>query len=61
MSIEAIEHCARAVVQYLSGDMNLFQKYTDIAMEICEEERCICSIGEMIPKQTRKKLYEMVS
>ena len=61
MSIEAIEYCARAVVRHLNGDMNLFRAYTRKAMKIYEQEKYIATVGEMIPEQTRRKLYEMVS
>lgn len=54
-------YIGRAVIRYLNGDMNLFYTYTHKAMKIYEREKCICSIGEMIPGATKKKLYEMVS
>lgn len=60
MSIEAIEYCARAVIRHLNGDMDLFKTYTRKAIKIYEQEKCICSIGEMVPRQTREKMYEMV-
>ena len=60
MTLEVLEYCTRAVVRYLNGDMKLFKKYTNIAMKIYEQEKCIAAIGEMIPVTTRKKLYEMV-
>ena len=56
-----MEYCARAVVRYLNGDFKLFEKYRNKAIEIYEEEKNIVTIGEMIPRQTREKLYEMVS
>lgn len=58
---ETIEYCARAVVRHLNGDFKLFEKYRNKAIEIYEEEKNIVTIGEMIPRQTREKLYEMVS
>lgn len=56
-----IEYCARAVVRYLNGDMDLFKTYTRKAMEIYETEKDMATVGELIPGTTRKKLYEMVS
>lgn len=56
----AIEYCVRAVIQHLNGDIKLFQKYRNKAIEIYEQEQCMCSIGEMIPRQVKRKLYEMV-
>ena len=61
MSIEAIKYCARAVVRHLNGDLDLFKSYTRKAMKIYEQEKCICSIGEIVPAATKRKMYEMVS
>jgi len=61
VSTEAIKYCARAVVRHLNGDMNLFRAYTRKAMKIYENEKCICSIGEIVPATTKRKMYEMVS
>lgn len=61
MSIEALEYCARAVIRHLNGNMDLFKTYARKAMKICEQEKYIATVGEMIPEQTRKKLYELVS
>lgn len=57
----AMEYCARAVIRYLNGDMDLFRTYTRKAMKIYEQEKCICSIEEMVSEGTREKLYEMVN
>lgn len=57
----AIEYCARAVIRHLNGDFKLFEKYRDKAIEMHENELCLCSIGEIIPRQIKRKLYEMVS
>ena len=61
MSIEALEYCARAVIRHLNGDLDLFKSYTRKAMKIYEQEKCICSIGEIVPTTTKRKMYEMVS
>lgn len=55
------KYCARAVIRYLNGDMDLFKSYTRKAMKIYENEKCICSIGEIVPATTKRKMYEMVS
>ncbi|MCF6466372.1 hypothetical protein [Clostridium sp. Cult2] len=57
----AIEYYARAVIRHLNGDFELFEKYKSKAIEIYEQEQCICSIGEMIPVGVKRELYEMVS
>jgi hypothetical protein len=41
--------------------MKLFYAYTHKAMKIYEQEKCICSIGEIVPATTKRKMYEMVS
>lgn len=56
-----IEYCARAIIQYLDGNVKLFEEYRDKAIEIYEEEKNICSIEEMIPDGTKKKLYKLVN
>lgn len=56
----AIEYCVRAVIQHLNGDFKLFKKYRDMALKIYEEEKNIATVGELIPKSTREKLYKMV-
>ena len=61
MSIEALEYCARAVVRHLNGNMKLFYTYTNKAMQIYEREGCIATVEEIIPRQTKERLYEMVS
>ncbi len=57
----SIEYCARAIVQYLAGDIKLFNEYQNKATEAYEKETSICTVGEMIPVQVKRKLYEMVS
>lgn len=57
----SMKYCARAIIQHLNGNAKLFEEYRDKAIEIYEEEKNIATIGEMIPRQTKRKLYEMVS
>lgn len=57
----SIEYCARAIVRHLNGNVKLFEKYRDKAVEIYEEERNMCSIEEMIPARTKEKLYKLVN
>lgn len=59
--LEALEYCARAVIRYLNGDMDLFKSYTNKAMKLYEQEKNITTVEEMIPTNTKIKLYEMVS
>lgn len=55
-----IKYCARAIIQHLNGNFKLFEEYRDKAIEIYEKENTV-PIGELIPKSTKIKLYEMVS
>lgn len=41
MTKEVLEHCTRAVVRYMNGDMKEFERLTIIAMKINHE--CVCS------------------
>ena len=65
MSNQVLEYCARAVIQHLDGDMREFNRYKHKAMRAYErqrfEESCMCRIGELVPGEIQKKLYEMVS
>ncbi|HHV27403.1 hypothetical protein FYJ27_05300 [Anaerosalibacter bizertensis] len=56
-----IEYCARAIIRHLNGDLKLFESYRDKAIETYHREQCICSIEEMIPDRTKKKLYKLVN
>lgn len=59
MTKQALKYCARAVVRYLDGDMEQFERYRDMAMQIYSQERY--TIGDRISAKTKQKLYEMVS
>lgn len=61
MSIDLDRYCARAVIRYLNGDMNLFYTYLHKAMKIYEAEKYITTVEELIGHETKNKLYEMVS
>lgn len=61
MSYAVEEYCARAVIQYLNGDMELFEYYKSIAMRIYEQEKCFATIEDLISEDTKAGLYEMVS
>ena len=57
----AIEYCTRAIIRYLNGDMDLFEEYTAKAIKVYKQQKCIVTIGEMVPVSTKIKMYEMVS
>ncbi len=54
------EYTFRAVIRLLAGDRELFKEYQDKAIEAYEKETNICVVGEVIPRQVKKELYEMV-
>ena len=58
MTKQALEYCARAVVRRLDGDMEHFERYRDMAIQIYRQEYYL--IGDMVPVETKRKLYEMV-
>lgn len=55
-----LEYCARAIVQFLNSDIDKFTKYKNKAMNIYKNE-CLFELGDLIPQETKIKLYEMVS
>lgn len=59
MTKQALKYCARAVVRHLDGDMEQFERYRDMAIQIYSQE-CY-TIGNRISAETKQKLYEMVS
>ncbi len=61
MSIEVDKYIGRAVIRYLNGDMNLFYKYVNKAMQIYEQEKCIVTIEELVGEEIKNSLYELVS
>ena len=61
MSYEIEKYIARAVVRYLNGNKDLFYTYVSKAMKLYECEKCMITLGELVDKDTKLKLYEMVS
>lgn len=59
MTKQALKYCARAVVRHLDGDMERFERYRDMAIQIYSQESY--TIGDRISAKTKQKLYEMVS
>lgn len=62
---KVLELSIRAVIRHLNGDMTEFNKYKSKAIRIYKhekfKEKCNYKVGHMIPKETREKLYKMVS
>jgi len=61
MSYEIEKYIARAVIRYLNGNKDLFYSYVSKAMKLYECEKCIITLGELVDKDTKLKLYEIVS
>lgn len=59
--MKTIEYCARAVIQHLNGNLELFKKYRDMAIKFYEKEKNIVTVGEMLSDRTKEKLYDMVN
>jgi hypothetical protein len=61
MSYEIEKYIARAVVRHLNGNKDLFHTYVSKAMKLYECDKCMITLGELIDKDTKLKLHEMVS
>lgn len=61
MSVKIDKYIGRAVVRYLNGDMKLFERYRNIALKLLEKEKEFIAVEELIDKDTKAKLYNMVS
>ncbi|SDX85813.1 hypothetical protein [Tepidimicrobium xylanilyticum] len=61
MSYEVNKYVARAVVRYLNGNKDLFYTYVRKAMKLYENEKCMVTLEDMLDKDTKTKLYELVS
>lgn len=63
MNIEAIAHAFRGVIQYLDSNYVEFNKLVNKAIEINDsinyDKHSICTIGEIIPTDTRHKLLTL--
>ena len=59
--LEIDRYISRAVIRYLNGDMKLFEYYRSIALKLLEKEKEFIAVEELIDKDTKAKLYNMVS
>lgn len=61
----ATTYIARSIVRLLNGDMDEFKHYTSMAMQEVESQnynkKSICTIGEIVPVETRRKLQQMTA
>ena len=60
MNNDILKYCMRSIVRYLNGDIKKFNFYKNKAMNIYRNEY-LFELGDLIPHDTKIKLYEMVS
>lgn len=60
MNNDILKYCMRGIIRYLNGDIDEFNSYKNKAMKIYHNEYVI-TIEDLIPKDIKIKLYEMVS
>lgn len=58
---KVLELCFRSIVQHLAGDKELSDEYKELALEEYQDIKCMARLEEHVPKQVKRKLYEMVS
>ena len=62
---KVLEFSFRSIICFINGDKEKAADYKNIALSIYEEDEykdnCICKIEDHVPKQLKRKLYEMVS
>lgn len=61
MSYEIKKYIARAIVRYLNGNKDLFYTYVSKAMKLYENEKYMITLEDVLDKDTKTKLYELVS
>lgn len=57
---DVLRYSMRSIIQYLNGDINMFNFYKDKAMQIYRNEYEFI-LEDVIPESTKLQLYEMVS
>ena len=61
MSYEMEKYIARAIVRYLNGNKDLFYTYVSKAMKLYENEKYMITLEDVLDKDIKTKLYELVS
>lgn len=61
MSYEIEKYIARAIVRYLNGNRDLFYTYVSRAMKLYENEKYMVTLEDVLDKDTKIKLYELVN
>ena len=61
MSYEMKKYIARAIVRYLNGNKDLFYTYVSKAMKLYENEKCMVTLEDVLDKDIKTKLYELVN
>ncbi len=60
MNNDILKYCMRGIIRYLNGDIDKFNSYKNKAINIYKNEY-LFELGDLIPQETKIKLYEMVS
>ena len=55
------KYIARAIVRYLNGNIDLFYTYVSKAMKLYENEKYMITLEDVLDKDIKTKLYELVS
>lgn len=61
METKLDRYIGRAIIRYLNGDMKLFKYYKDVALELLEKEKEFVKVEDIIGREIKSKLYELVS
>lgn len=56
-----IQLCARSIVSILNGDIELSKVYQELALEEYDKNNSIAKVEDHVPRNIKRKLYELVS
>ena len=56
-----IQLCTRSIIQLVNGNMELSGEYKELALHEYDNHKNIFRVEDHVPRNTKKKLYEMVS
>lgn len=54
-------YIARSIIRHLNEDYEEFERLKRVALEIYEHKKHIAKIGDIIPKKTKEKMYQLVN
>lgn len=56
-----IQLCTRSIIQLVNGNMELSGEYKELALQEYDNHKNAFKVEDHVPRNTKKKLYEMVS